>query len=138
VLRIARPKAKFTSKPISVYPRFSPDSRRIAYLHQDRGKNSVWVVNIDGSGRRRVLDEENDVSPDQVCWSPDGKSLAYTLEDWQRDKKGKQFRNTTETANPRLAIMDDEGKNRRPLDLPRARWLVPQLGNGVSGNREIV
>ena len=42
---------------LNVHPRFSPDSRRVAYLHQERGSNSLWVVNIDGSGRRRVLQD---------------------------------------------------------------------------------
>jgi len=108
---------------LNVYPRFSPDSRRLAYLHQERGKDSLWVVNIDGTGRRQVLAEENDTSPEYVCWSPDGKSLAYSLRDWQRDEKGKRFISDVEKSNPRMAIMDDEGKNSRPLDLPRARWL---------------
>jgi TolB protein len=108
---------------LNVYPRFSPDSRRIAYLHQERGENSLWVVNIDGTGRRQVFLEENDTSPEEFCWSPDGKSLAYMLQDWQRNEKGKQFIGDSEAANRRIEIMDDEGKNRRPLNLPRAKWL---------------
>ena len=98
---------------MNVYPRFSPDSRRIAYLHQERGLNSLWVVNIDGSGRRRVVQEENDSSPDHFCWSPDGKSLAYKIEDWQRDENGKKFLGGSEESRPRIAIIDDEGKNSR-------------------------
>jgi Tol biopolymer transport system component len=108
---------------LNVYPRFSPDSRQVAYLHQERGENSLWIINIDGSGRHQVYQEENDTSPDHLCWSPDGKSLAYTLEDWQRDEKGKKFIGNPELANPRIAIMDADGKNRRPLQLPRTQWL---------------
>jgi TolB protein len=110
-------------KGLNVYPRFSPDSRRIAYLHQERGLDSLWVVNLDGSGRRRVLEEENDSSPDHFCWSPDGKSLAYKIEDWQRDENGKKFLGSSEESRPRIAIIDDEGKNSRTLDLPAARWI---------------
>ncbi|MEJ7637889.1 MAG: hypothetical protein WKF75_07895 [Singulisphaera sp.] len=108
---------------LNVCPRFSPDGRRIAYLHQERGENSLWVVNIDGSGRRQVFQEVNDTSPGQVCWSPDGKALAYKLEDWQRDENGKKFISDGEKANPRIAIMDDDGKNSRPLNLPRVGWI---------------
>ena len=108
---------------LNVYPRFSPDSRRVAYLHQERGVTSLWVVNIDGTGRRQILQDENDTSPDHLCWSPDGKSLAYKLFDWQRDEKGKKFLGDPEKANARIAIMDDDGKNSRPLMLPRARWI---------------
>ncbi len=108
---------------LNVHPRFSPDSRRIAYLHQERGKNSLWVVNIDGSDRRQLFQEENDISPGEICWSPDGKSLAYTLMDWQRDEEGKKYIGDTEKSNPRIAIMDHDGKNSRPLKLPRVRWI---------------
>ena len=105
---------------LNVHPRFSPDSRRIAYLHQDRGSNSVWVVNIDGSGRRQVLQEENDMFTRDVCWSPDGKSLAYTLI-WQRDEQNRKVLGVPEAdPNPQVVIVDAEGKTRRPLNLPRA------------------
>jgi hypothetical protein len=63
------------------------------------------------------------LTPEYSCWSPDGKSLAYTMEDWQRDEKGKKFIGSTEEANPRIALIDAEGENPRPLNLPRARWL---------------
>ncbi len=108
---------------LNVYPRFSPDSRRVAYLHQERDKNSLWVVNIDGSGRRQVFEEVNDTPPHLFCWSPDGKSLAYTLEDWQRDENGKKYLADLEKANRRIAIMDEDGKNDRPLKLPPVRWI---------------
>jgi len=108
---------------LNVYPRFSPDSRRIAYLHQERGQNSLWVVNIDGTGRHRIVQEENDISPDHLCWSPDGKSLAYSIRDWSRDENGKKFLSVDIDSNPRIAIIDDEGKNPRPLNLPRGKWI---------------
>jgi hypothetical protein len=109
---------------LNVYPRFSPDSRRVAYLHQERGIDSLWVVNVDGTGRRQILQDENDTSPDHLCWSPDGKSLACNLFDWQRDEKGKKSRIDPGKANARIAIMDDDGKNSRLLMLPRGWWLL--------------
>ena len=35
-------------KGLNCYPRFSPDGRQIAYLHQEHGINTLWIVNIDG------------------------------------------------------------------------------------------
>jgi TolB protein len=113
-------------KGLNVFARFSPDGRRIAYLHHESDKTSVWIVDVDGGGRRRVVDEVvdegNAASPASCCWSPDGRSLAYTIEDWQLDEKGKKFLNPDST-NPRIAIVDAEGKNSRPLKLPPAIWI---------------
>ena len=65
----------------------------------------------------------NDTSMEQCCWSPDGKSLAYKLQEWQRDEKGKKFIGGGADSKDRIAIMDDEGKNSRTLNLPAATWL---------------
>jgi Tol biopolymer transport system component len=104
---------------LNVFPRFSPDGRRIAYHRQDREGDSIWVVNIDGSGRHRVLREENDLSPGHCCWSPDGQSLACTVLQWQRDEQGRKFLGGGDS-HPRIVIIDAEGKDRCTLVLPHA------------------
>lgn len=50
-------------------PSWSPDGRRIAL-------NGMWVVELDGAGRRRVA-AEGGFAPD---WSPDGRMLAFSRE----------------------------------------------------------
>jgi Tol biopolymer transport system component len=52
-------------------PSFSPDGRQIAF---DRGR-SVWVINVDGSGLRRVSDPSE--SATQPVFTPDAKAIAY-------------------------------------------------------------
>ena len=62
-----------------IYPKVSPDGRRLVFIG-DRfvGKGSrrrllraLYLMNIDGSGRKKIGD-----GLQNPCWSPDGKSIA--------------------------------------------------------------
>lgn len=55
-------------------PRWSPDGRRIAYIHEARGARDIWVMNADGSGTRQVTRSGHATAP---SWSPDGRWLAF-------------------------------------------------------------
>ena len=55
-------------------PAWSPDGTLIAYFEKD----SVWVMNPDGSDARRVV--RGELAAFQPTWSPDGKRLAYVNE----------------------------------------------------------
>jgi hypothetical protein len=51
-------------------PRWSPDGRKIAFLKA----NDVWTVRRDGSGRRRLIDNDPDgAAAGWHDWSPDGR-----------------------------------------------------------------
>jgi hypothetical protein len=109
----------------NVHPLFSPEGRRVAYLHQERGINSLWVVNIDGTGRRRLFQEEDDLAMRHLCWLPDGHSVACMVFKWQRNTKGEKalLGSGPEGQDWRILVMDDAGKGRRVLKLPRTEWL---------------
>ena len=59
-------------------PQISPDGGRVVYVRnsmdvmRDRRRTELWIVNVDGSGHRRLGEGG---SP---RWSPDGTRLAYT------------------------------------------------------------
>ena len=59
-------------------PQISPDGRQAVYVRTsmdimlDRRRSELWIVNVDGSGHRRLGEGG---SP---RWSPDGTRLAYT------------------------------------------------------------
>ena len=60
-------------------PTWSPDGRRIAFLHgRGRGRGQLYVVNADGSGLRnlgRITGPALFYS--QLVWSPDGRTIHF-------------------------------------------------------------
>jgi Tol biopolymer transport system component len=58
----------------SSVPRWSPDGKRIAYLHRVGTSSDLWVMNANGTNRHQVTTSHDATSGD---WSPDGKWLVY-------------------------------------------------------------
>jgi TolB protein len=60
-------------------PRWSPDGRRIAYVHAGRStRPKLWIMNANGRGKRRLTSGPGaDYAP---RWSPDGQWIAFTHE----------------------------------------------------------
>lgn len=55
-------------------PRVSPDGSQVAFVSDRDGNEQVWVMNLDGSGLRKVTDEETARVTDPV-WDPSGDWL---------------------------------------------------------------
>ena len=53
-------------------PAWSPDGSKIAYT--SLSASGVWVMNADGSGKRRVTP----AGADWVAWSPDGRQILFS------------------------------------------------------------
>lgn len=63
-------------------PQISPDGETIVYerrsmdIMQDRRVGSLWIINSDGSGHRKLTNR--DATESSPVWSPDGSRIAFT------------------------------------------------------------
>jgi RNA polymerase sigma factor (sigma-70 family) len=97
--------------------RYSPDGRRIVYLHQERGVNSLHVMDADGTNDRVVVPSKGRTESHYACWSPDGKRLAVQCVTRPRPGAKDLFGNLL-TDTYHLKVMDADGSHRRRLNLP--------------------
>ncbi|HEV8655926.1 MAG TPA: alpha/beta fold hydrolase [Candidatus Limnocylindria bacterium] len=70
----------------SVWPRWSPDAKQIAFL-RDRGGNErfdIWLVDRDGETERN-LSNEPEITHRDIAWSPDGSRIAYVANAGAKD-----------------------------------------------------
>lgn len=113
---------------LNVYPRFSPDGRQIAYLHQDHGKNDIRVIGLKGGEPRVVIQETKEdpnilLTPDNVVWSPDGKTLACALRAMDLVSGEQPSRKIPgENTLNRVVLIDVENGESRRLNLPGISW----------------
>jgi hypothetical protein len=86
---------RLTIGPQDWAPAWSPDSRRLAYVHlQGTGFSEpwLWVVNADGGGNKQVIQMSWSAVPNEnaVSWSPNGKEVVYA--ELQTERKGSSVR----------------------------------------------
>ena len=70
------PKQLTTEGTDNERPRWSPDSKRIAFISNRGGSSQVWVMNADGSLPRQVTNLSTEAGG--VVWSPDGNKFVFT------------------------------------------------------------
>jgi dipeptidyl aminopeptidase/acylaminoacyl peptidase len=56
--------------------RWSPDSKRIAYISDRGGSSQIWLMDVDGGDARQATNLSTEA--DGVLFSPDGKNLLFT------------------------------------------------------------
>ena len=106
----------------SVWPRWSPDGRSIAFLRDSGGDErfQIWLMRRDGK-RLRQLTEDVSAGHREITWSPDGTRIAFTS-----NSGGRRYRvEVIEVATGvRVALTDGADSDSIPHWSPDGRWLV--------------
>ena len=106
----------------SVWPRWSPDGRTIAFLRDSGGDErfQIWLMRRDGK-RLRQLTELVSAGHRDIAWSPDATRLAFVS-----NNGGQRYRvEVIEVATGvRTALTDGTHDDSLPRWSPDGRWLV--------------
>jgi RNA polymerase sigma factor (sigma-70 family) len=120
---------KLISAPAVLVGRLSPDSRRVLYLAPDperKGKKGsinglgLFVLDIAAAKATRVAGQPLNGTIGGICWSPDGKRIAYS---WRREHEAPKRPMATES---HLVIADRDGGNTVTIATERTDdpWII--------------
>ena len=107
------------------YPRLSPDGEQIVFSSVtntplDSGAD-LWIINADGTNERKLLPapekDELAIYRSSPRWSPDGKQILYTQEEYINQKAGPIVIQIHQ--GHRYMICDRNGENIEELKIPK-------------------
>jgi TolB protein len=97
-------------------PTWSPAGNQIAFTSDKPGSNQIYLMNADGTGRRRLTFEQQ---ADRPTWSAKN-FIAYTL----RQPAGHDIAILRLTENTPIILTNGNGSNRQPSVSPNGRHVV--------------
>ena len=96
-----------TSMPPTPSPPLSgSDTGLIAYSSDQDGDFEIWVMNADGSGQRKLTD--NDATDWSPAWSPDGAQIAFVS---NRDGNDEIYTMNADGSDQRRLTQTDDGES---------------------------
>jgi dipeptidyl aminopeptidase/acylaminoacyl peptidase len=125
-------------KKSSSDPRWSPDSKIIAFLSDRDGKKQIYLIAAAGGEARQVTRFETDIAT--LRWSPDGRAIAFTAPDPEskerKDRKEKygEFEVVrAEHIMSHLWVMDAAAEKPEPRRLTEGSYTVGQFSWSPGG-----
>jgi Tol biopolymer transport system component len=105
------------SKPV-----WSPDGSKIAFVTLEGGQGVLRVVNVDGTGLRKVINDQIEWTA-RVTWSPDSQALAYvatpSMHLWRVNVDGTQ---KTQLTTFKVGAADWGANNKLVFNLTEPSW----------------
>jgi TolB protein len=96
-------------------PNWSPDGKSLVFAGHDKDHFDVFIINIDGTGLKRLTDatKTNGRAADNrsPSFSPDGRQVLFT---------------SNRTGQTQLYIIDTEGNNERRITYDKFEWEQPK------------
>ena len=124
VMDLAAPDAptQLTTSPAAdVEPRWSPDGKMVLFSSPGDGQyNDLFIINADGSGRKRLLDWPGSHEWG-AAWSPDGQQIAFTSE---KDGNYQIYVMPFDGDSEPINLMQDKFFYTYPDWSPDGKWLV--------------
>jgi dipeptidyl aminopeptidase/acylaminoacyl peptidase len=132
---------QFTNSPKSESsPKWSPDSRTLAYLSKRTGVSEIFLIEMDGGEGLQLTRSKEDIR--MFEWAPDGKSILYiteeALSDSLKSRKDKKFDEevVSEQERPSCLYQFDVATRSARLLLKR-NWSVHEM-KAIPGGKSIL
>jgi hypothetical protein len=131
---IVIPVRRLTTGEWDRQPAWSPDGKQIAFTSGSSADTSqVWVVNADGTGKRRLTADLRGQRDQDPAWRPDGKQLLYVSD----GGTGKfDIMTLAPDGTPGSALTGgDTSSQRFPSYSPDGTWI--SFASNKSGNLDV-
>lgn len=77
-----------TSRKSDSSPRWSPDSKKIAFISAREEKTQIFLISLSGGEAEKLTDHKT--TPSSIEWSPDGKRILFAAQDPPTEQEEKK------------------------------------------------
>ena len=121
-------------------PRWSPDSRRLAFISDRDGKAQIYVISIDGGEAEKITDSPTAVQG--FAWSPDSRKIAFISPDPLPESREKEKKDGfdqivvgADYQYARISVVEvGSAQTRKPVVITSGNFHVSELAWSPDGS----